>query len=113
MALETTVDFIHGEDTIIWSTNHFATIRKMEELIEKYPNDVQIVRDCRNADGEAKLFEIRVPAKWMRMPRPPKKREFTEEQRQAASERFRKYHAERKKMEMEDAEDVGENDDED
>lgn len=109
MAMETCIDFIHGEDTIIWSTNHFATIRKMEELIEKYPNDVQIIRDYRNEEGEAKQLEIRVPAKWMRMPRPPKKREFTEEQRQAASERFRKYHAERKKMESEG--DVDEEDD--
>lgn len=97
MAMETTIDYIHGEDTIIWSSNHFATIRKMEDLINTHPNEVQIIRDFRNEEGEGKMLEIRIPANWMRMPKPPAKRELTEEQRQAASERFKKYHTERKK----------------
>lgn len=97
MAMETSIDFIHGEDKAIWYSNHFATIRKMEELINNYPNEVEIVNDCRNEDGEGKLLEIRIPASWVRMPKPPAKRELTEEQKQAASERFKKYHAEKKK----------------
>lgn len=103
MAMETTIDYIHGEDTVIWSSNHFATIRKMEDLINNYPDKVQIVRDFRNEEGEGKMLEIRIPANWMRMPKPPAKREFTEEQKQAASERFKKYHAERKKKENTEA----------
>ncbi len=99
MAMETTIDYIHGEDTVIWSSNHFATIRKMEDLINNYPDKVQIVRDYRNEEGEGKMLEIRIPANWMRIPKPPAKRELTEEQKQAASERFKKYHAERKKKE--------------
>ena len=103
MAMETTIDYIHGEDTVIWRSNHFATIRKMEDLINNYPDKVQIVRDFRNEEGEGKMLEIRIPANWMRMPKPPAKRELTEEQKQAASERFKKYHAERKKKENSEA----------
>ena len=87
---ETSIDFIHGEDTVVWSSDYFTVIRTMEEYLKDYPNEVSIVSDSYDSDGQNRCLTIKIPAKWMRDPRPPRSRDLTEEQREALKERGRK-----------------------
>ncbi len=53
---------------------------------EEYPEEVEIIAKPEENDG---CLYLKCPASWLRM-RPPIKRNLTEEQRQAISERMRK-----------------------
>ena len=100
---ETNVDLIHGEDYAVWSSDYFTVIRTMEEYIKDYPNEVSVVSDSYDTDGQNRCLTIRIPAKWMRDPRPPRKRELTDEQREELKERASKMQrarAEKKKNGM-------------
>ena len=90
---ETSIDFIHGEDVAVWSSDYFTIIRTMEEYLKNYPNEVSIV--SKDSDGQNRCLTIKVPAKWMRNPKPPKSRNLTEEQRAAMKERGKKIAASR------------------
>lgn len=86
---ETSIDFIHGEDVAVWSSNYFTVIRIMEEYLKNYPDEVSVVSDYSDSDGQNRCLTIKVPAKWMRNPKPPKSRNLTEEQMEAAKARGR------------------------
>lgn len=57
-------------------------INKVKKLKEEYPDDVKIIAE--NTDGS---ICAKLPAKFLKISAP---RKVSEEQRQAASERFRK-----------------------
>ena len=92
------MNFINNrENCIEWENNqHKITvsfcqekwINKVKKLKENYPDDVEIIAE--NEDGS---ICAKLPAKFLKLS-PPKK--VSEEQRQAASERFRKMHEENK-----------------
>lgn len=86
---ETNIDFIHGEDTVVWSSDYFTVIRTMEEYLKDYPDEVSIVSDSYDSEGQNRCLTIKVPAKWMRNPKPPRSRNMTEEQMEAAKARGR------------------------
>ena len=86
---ETSIDFIHGENTVVWSSDYFTVIRTMEEYLKNYPDEVSIVSDSYDTDGQNRCLTIKVPAKWMRNPKPPRSHNMTEEQKEAAKERGR------------------------
>lgn len=86
---ETSIDFIHGEDVAVWSSDYFTVIRIMEEYLKDYPDEVSIVSDSYDTDGQNRCLTIKVPAKWMRNPKPPRSQNMTEEQKEAAKERGR------------------------
>ena len=35
---ETSIDFIHGEDVAVWSSDYFIVIRTMGEYLKNYPD---------------------------------------------------------------------------
>ena len=84
---ETSIDFIHGDDVAVWSSDYFAVIRTMEEYLKNYPDEVSIVSDYTDSYGQNRCLTIKIPAKWIRNPKPPKNRNLTEEQRAAMKER--------------------------
>lgn len=92
---ETSIDFIHGEDVAVWSSDYFTVIRIMEEYLKNYPDKVSIVSDYSDSDGQNRCLTIKIPAKWMRNPKPPKSRNLTEEQREAMKERGKRIAASR------------------
>ena len=84
---ETSIDFIHGDDVAVWSSDYFAVIRTMEEYLKNYPDEVSIVSDYTDSYGQNRCLTIKIPAKWIRNPKPTKSRNLTEEQRTAMKER--------------------------
>ena len=84
---ETSIDFIHGDDVAVWSSDYFAVIRTMEEYLKNYPDEVRVVSDYTDSYGQNRCLTIKIPAKWIRNPKPPKSRNLTDEQRTAMKER--------------------------
>ena len=73
------------EDREQWtvSTGQVIWRNRLFKLAEEYPNDVKCL--VRNEDGSV-LFHV--PKAWVSI-RPPKKMNFTEEQKQASRERLK------------------------
>lgn len=81
---ETTIERIQGEDYCNVYTGERKFVNKLLELQEQYPNEV-IVTDY--GDG---YLSAHVPYDWFKFIKPPTKRNYTEEQRKAMSERMKK-----------------------
>ena len=84
MAFETSILKDSDHNYLEFGTNERKYINHIYKLREQYPSDVEIV--AKNADG---YVYARVPANWFRAPKPPIKREFTEEQKAQMAERMR------------------------
>lgn len=116
MTAETSVDMLHGEKTAIWYSSHPATIRKMKKLKEEYPDEVRVIIDHTEGlsmgnDGEDDddaeenvgydrdmlSYEIECPKRWFRMPKPPAKREMTEEHKEKIQKALKEYRESKKK----------------
>lgn len=87
--LESTTDHVHGEPFMYYCTSEPKYLRRLRKLLEEYPGDIEVKFD----DGQT--LDVKLPASWFREPRPPRKVNMTEEQRQAAAERLRKTNAEK------------------
>lgn len=83
--IETAIDRLQGDDFCTVFTAERKFISQLKELAEQYPNDVKI--QYINDDGS---IGARVPSNWFRFVKPPTKRNYTEEQRKAMSERMKK-----------------------
>ena len=66
--IETSIDFVHGDDTIIISTARQAYITQIEKWQKQYPDYVNIIH--KNDDGS---LCVQVPSSWFRFPKPNKK----------------------------------------
>lgn len=82
---ETTINRLQGDDFCTIFTAERKYINQLKELSKKYPNDVKI--QYINEDGS---IGAKVPSNWFRFVKPPTKRNYTEEQRKAMSERMKK-----------------------
>lgn len=80
---ETSIDFMADENFMIVYTCEKKYIRRLKELKEKYPKKVKVLQDCEDC------YTVKCPKAWFKFPKPKVKRNFTEEQRQAAAERLR------------------------
>lgn len=83
--IETAIDRVQGDYYCSVFTAERKFISQIKELAEQYPNDVEI--QYINDDGS---IGARVPYDWFRFVKPPTKRNYTEEQRKAMSERMKK-----------------------
>lgn len=81
------INFFSGSDMASADFTQKKYISKMKKLAEKHPDECEIYE---NKDGS--IF-VRFPLKWIKISYP---RHVTEEQRKAASERFVKYHQDKK-----------------
>lgn len=79
---ETCVEYIKGEPYLTWYSDESKWVNRIRKLVADNA-DIQIVSD----DGESVL--VRCPVSWFKPPKPPIKRNITEEQRKAASERMK------------------------
>ena len=79
---ENCIEFLNNQHQIIVSFCMPKWINKVKKLKEEYPDDVKIIAENKDGSICAKL-----PIKFLKISAP---RKVSEEQRQAASERFRK-----------------------
>lgn len=82
---ETAINRLQGDDYCYVFSAERKFINRLKELAEEYPNEVEI--QYINEDGS---IGAKVPYNWFRFIKPPTKRNYTEEQRQAMSERMKK-----------------------
>lgn len=83
-SFETNILRDSSHDYMEFGTDERRYVNRLRKLAEEHPDDVKIISD----DG--KYVFAHLPLDWFKMPSPPIKRNLTEEQRQAAAERFRK-----------------------
>lgn len=79
---ETSVEYIKGERYLTWYSDEPKWANRIRQLAADNA-DVNIISD----DGEGVLAHC--PVSWFKPPKPPIKRNMTDEQRQAASERMK------------------------
>lgn len=80
---ETCVEFVKGEPTLSWYSSDSKWIARMVQLANERPDEVEIVYK----DEEGLMAHC--PASWFKPPKPPIKRNMTDEQRKAAAERMK------------------------
>lgn len=83
--IETSIDRVQGDNYCIVFTGEKKFINQLKEFSKLYPNDVKIQYE--NNDDS---IEVKVPYNWFRFIKPPTKRNYTEEQRKAMSERMKR-----------------------
>lgn len=79
---ETSVEYIKGERYLTWYSDDPKWANRIRQLAADNA-DVNIISD----DGEGVLAHC--PVSWFKPPKPPIKRNMTDEQRQAAAERMK------------------------
>lgn len=81
---ETCCEQMSGTATAHVTTNEVVWIRKLQKYAESYPKDVVITRHPEDNGG---YLCAEVPKKWFVI-RPPRKVQYTEEQKAAMQERM-------------------------
>ena len=79
---ETAVEYIKGENYLTWYSDDPKWVNRIRQLAADNA-EVHIIND----DGESVLAHC--PVSWFKPPKPPIKRNMTDEQRQAAAERMK------------------------
>ena len=79
---ETAVEYIKGEKYLTWYSDDPKWVNRIRQLAADNA-EVHIIND----DGESVLAHC--PVSWFKPPKPPIKRNMTDEQRQAAAERMK------------------------
>lgn len=82
---ETSIDKIAGEEYLTVYSNEKAIVNKIKKLKNQYPTEVIIIKEYE--DG---TISAHFPSNWFRFIKPPTKRNYTEEQKQAMAERMKK-----------------------
>ena len=82
---ETCLGFIDDNDYMEFTTDMNKWINYITKMSKKYPNECKIIHT--NADGS--VF-VHMPKEWFQPPRPPKKMNLSEEERQERAERLQK-----------------------
>ena len=82
---ETCITRIEGDDHIGVYTSERKFINKLRKLQQEYPDQVKITHE--NPDGSLCVV---LPYNWMPFPKPPTKRNYTEEQKEEMRKRMRK-----------------------
>ncbi len=83
--IETCIERIQSDNYCCISTGEKKFVTMIAEWAKQYPDDV-IIKYINN-DGS---IMAHVPSNWFRFVKPPTKRSYTDEQRQAMSERMKK-----------------------
>ncbi len=78
---ENVIEFEKGSKTATVTFCQGRYISRIKKLKEKFPDDVEIISD-------EKSLLAHIPSKWIKI-NPPKRVDFSEEQRIAAAERLR------------------------
>ena len=81
---ETGFDYLDSDKHATFSSSETKWINKILKLKEEHPNEVDI--QCYPEDNQGMLV-AHLPKKWMKIS-PPRTREMTDEQREAAAKRL-------------------------
>lgn len=81
---ETSVDFLNVDKYATFCSSETKWINKILKLHESHPNEVEIEYAPEDNDG---MLVAHVPKNWLKIS-PPRKREMTDEQREAAAKRL-------------------------
>ena len=74
-------------DSVMWvSTDERRMITRMMKLIAEHPDETEIIKRPKENDG---CLYCKVPSTWLKIA-PPVKREMSDEQKAAASQRMQK-----------------------
>ena len=84
MAQETAIEYVKGDKHATFCSGEPKYINMIHKLAGEYPEQVEI-----RPEDEGGIV-AHVPVSWFRAPRPPIKRQISDEQRQMAAERLRK-----------------------
>lgn len=84
--METAYEYYTDEKQACVSSNEKKVVNHILALAEEYPDEVYISSHPGSNLGAIVAY---VPRSWIRLPRPPKKRSMTDEQRKAVGERLR------------------------
>ena len=84
-AKETCFDYLDVDDRAVFSTSERKWITRIMKLKEKYPDHVDI--RCSPEENYGELVAC-VPKNWFKLS-PPRKREYTPEQRREMADRLR------------------------
>ena len=84
MDRETSIEYVKGDKHATFYSGEPKYITMIHKFAKEHPNEVEI----RSEDEGGVLAHI--PVSWFRAPKPHTKRQFTEEQKQAASARMKK-----------------------
>lgn len=87
---ETAVYFDNKEDYATWASGTQSGINKIRKVLEDFPEDVKLIADdTEHVDGE---IIVKIPKKWFKNPRPPKKMNLTKEQLDSRALRMKNLH---------------------
>ena len=79
--------FCEYTDSVMWvSTDERRMITRMMKLIAEHPDETEIIKRPEENDG---CLYCKVPSTWLKIA-PPVKREMSDEQKAAASQRMQK-----------------------
>lgn len=84
MAQETAIEYVKGDKHATFYSSEPKYINMIHTLAEEYPEQVEI-----RSEDEGGII-VHVPVSWFRAPKPPIKRQLSDEQRQMAAERLKK-----------------------
>lgn len=84
---ETTIQSMADEKTFTFYSSENKWISKIKKLYEKYPEEV-VIKKIYFEDGKECSIMAELPKRWLKISHP---RIMSEEQKQAAAERFRKH----------------------
>ena len=91
---ETAVGYLSCDSYATFSSSEQKWISKIIKLHESHPSEVEIKYMPENNNG---MILAHIPKSWLKVS-PPRKREMTEEQRKAASERMSRIASKRFKL---------------
>lgn len=84
MAQETAIEYVKGDKHATFYSSESKYINMIYKLVKEYPEQVEI-----RSEDESGIV-AHVPVSWFRVPKPPIKRQMSDEQRQMAAERLKK-----------------------
>lgn len=85
---ETCVEYIDQDNHATFYSGERKLINKILKLAETHPNEVEII--CMPEDNEGHIL-AHIPKSWLKIS-PPKKMNYTDEQKAALAERMRSLH---------------------
>lgn len=84
--METAYEYYTDEKRACVSSDEKKVVNHILALAEEYPDEVCISSHPGSNQGVVVAY---IPRSWIRLPKPPKKTNMTEEQRKAVGERLR------------------------
>ena len=85
---ENEIEFLRGDDRATVTFSQARFISRIKRLAEEYPDDVKIIADNLNEDGNTYCLCASLPVSWIVKPGKPAELNLSEEQRQMRREQL-------------------------